>query len=236
MARSLQATLIPPALPSIAGLDIGAIYRPAGTGEEVGGDFYDAFQIAVDDWVAVIGDVCGKGVDAAVVTALTRYTCRAASVEHDDPSRVLEIINEVLLHNDNDRHCSAAVVRLRRIEQGWTATISLAGHPPALLRSSVTGALTEFGTFGSLLGIFPEPSFFVESCVLGPGDVLALYTDGVTEARRGDEFFGEQRLHRVLLEASGSAQQLADSVLESSLEFQLDRPRDDIAVVVLRVP
>ena len=96
-------------------------------------------------------------------------------------------------------------------------------------------SLTEFGQFGSLLGIFPEPTFYVDSRVLGPGDVLVLYTDGVTEARRGDEYFGEPRLHRVLLEGEGSAQQVAERVLESSLEFQLGNPRDDIAVVVLRV-
>ena len=82
LARTLQQTLIPPALPHDPGLDVAAVYRPAGDGDEIGGDFYDVFQIGVDDWVVAVGDVQGKGVDAAVVTALARYTIRAAAVEH----------------------------------------------------------------------------------------------------------------------------------------------------------
>ena len=106
MARTLQSTLVPPASPTIPGLDVGAAYRPAGSGQEVGGDFYDVFEIAVDDWVVVVGDVCGKGVDAAVVTSLARYTCRAGAVEHGDPSEVLAIVNEVLRHHAGRRHCT----------------------------------------------------------------------------------------------------------------------------------
>ena len=117
------------------GLDVGAVYRPAGSGEEVGGDFYDVFQIAVDDWVVVIGDVCGKGVDAAVVTALARYTCRAASVEHDDPARVLIVVNEVLLNHESRRHCSAAVARVRRVDH-VLVSLDFAGRPSARTAAS----------------------------------------------------------------------------------------------------
>jgi sigma-B regulation protein RsbU (phosphoserine phosphatase) len=235
MARTLQATLVPPAAPNIPGLDLGAVYRPAGTGEEVGGDFYDVFQIAIDDWVIVVGDVCGKGVDAAVVTALARYTCRAAAVEHDDPGRVLTIVNEILLRHTGRRHCTAALARLRRVNGAWTITISLAGHPAALVRSGDASEPVEFGRFGSLLGVFAEPVFYLESRSLQAGDVVVLYTDGVTEARREQHMFGEHRLHRLVKHADGSAQKIADVILDEVLRYQRDDPHDDIAVVVVRV-
>ena len=234
MAGTLQSTLVPPASPKIPGLDVGAVYRPAGSGQEVGGDFYDVFQIAVDDWAIVVGDVCGKGVDAAVVTALARYTCRAAAVEHDDPSRVLTIVNEVLLHHDGRRHCTAALARLRRCDGAWMLTMSLAGHPPALIRSEAPEPV-EFGRFGSLLGVFAEPSFFVDSRRLHAGDLVVLYTDGVTEARREQHLFGERRLHRLVSDAGGSAQGIADLILHDVLTYQRGDPRDDIAVVVVKV-
>jgi sigma-B regulation protein RsbU (phosphoserine phosphatase) len=236
MARTLQSTLLPPAPPKIRGLDIGAVYRPAGSGEEVGGDFYDVFQIAVDDWVVVIGDVCGKGVDAAVVTALARYTCRAVSVEHDDPARVLTVVNEVLLNHESRRHCSAALARVRRVGQAWSVSISLAGHPPALLRRNQRDEVSEFGKYGTLLGIFADTSFVTETCSIGAGDVLVLHTDGVTEARRGDDYFGEDRLHELVVKGDGTAQEIADGLVAHVLDFQEGHPRDDIAVLVLRVP
>ncbi|MEP7047884.1 MAG: SpoIIE family protein phosphatase [Ilumatobacteraceae bacterium] len=236
MARTLQATLVPPAPPTIPGLDVGAVYRPAGSGEEVGGDFYDVFQVAVDDWAIVVGDVCGKGVEAAVVTALARYTCRAASVEHGRPDGVFQIVNEVLLYDGDKRHCTAALMRARRVDGAWHGTISLAGHPAALLRRAGATELAEFGTYGSLLGIFPLPRFTAESRRLESGDVLLLYTDGVTEARQGDSYFGEERLHRLLVEVEGGAQEIADLVVDAVLDFQDGNPRDDIAVVVIQVP
>jgi sigma-B regulation protein RsbU (phosphoserine phosphatase) len=236
MARTLQSTLVPPAAPKIPGLDIGAVYRPAGSGQEVGGDFYDVFQIAVDDWAVVVGDVCGKGVDAAVVTALARYTCRAAAVEHDDPSRILAIVNEVLVREAGRRHCTAAFARLRRVGGAWTITLSLAGHPPALIRGGEAQDPVEFGRFGSLLGVFVEPTLLVESRRLQAGDVVVLYTDGVTEARREQHLFGERRLQRLVRDAEGSAQHIAEVILQNVLAYQADDPRDDIAVVAVRVP
>lgn len=236
MARTLQSTLLPPESPRIPGLDVGAVYRPAGSGLEVGGDFYDVFQIAVDDWAVVVGDVCGKGVDAAVVTALARYSCRAAAVEHADPSRVLAIVNGVLLHHDGRRHCTAALARLRREDGAWSLTMSLAGHPPALVRAGEATEPVEFGRFGSLLGVFDEPRFFVDSSALQAGDVVVMYTDGVTEARREHHLFGETRLRRLVRDAGGSAQNIADEVLGDVLAYQRGDPRDDIAVVVVKVP
>jgi sigma-B regulation protein RsbU (phosphoserine phosphatase) len=181
LARTLQTTLIPPALPRVDGLDLGAVYRPAGTGEEVGGDFYDVFQVSADDWVVAIGDVCGKGVDAAIVTALVRYTTRAAAVEHAEAGRVLEVVNDVLIRHDTERFCTVALLRLRRRAGAWNVTIALGGHPFPLLRRDDGPELAEAGRPGLLLGVFASPQLPEHTIELRPGDSLVLYTDGVTE-------------------------------------------------------
>jgi phosphoserine phosphatase RsbU/P len=236
LARTLQTTLIPPSVPTIEGLDIAAVYRPAGDGAEVGGDFYDVFQIAAGDWALAIGDVCGKGVDAAVVTALVRYTARAAAVEHHEPARVLDVVNEMLIRHDTDRFCTAAFLRLRRSERGWVVTLSRAGHPPPLVKRHGDGSLTEAGRPGPLLGVFEQPTRHDDAIALAPGDVVVLYTDGVTEGRRSNDFFGEDRLAALVAAIDGTAQLYADRILEEVLAYQRNDTRDDIAIVVVRVP
>ena len=153
LARTLQQTLIPPAPPDIPGLDVAAAYRPAGAGDEVGGDFYDIFELGADDWMIAVGDVCGKGVEAAVVTSLVRSTIRDAAIRHRLPSEVLDIVNPVLLDHDSNKYCTVALVRLRRTERSWTATVTCAGHPPPLLIR--TGQQTiPVGQPDLLLGVF----------------------------------------------------------------------------------
>ena len=237
LARTLQQTLIPPAPPLVAGLDIAAVYRPAGRGDEIGGDFYDIFEIAEDDWVVAVGDVCGKGVVAAVVTAVARHTIRAAAVRHPDLSQVLDTLNEVLLRDRSDRFCTAGLVRLRKGPDGWVATVTSAGHPLPFV--SVAAARAEpVGGTGTLLGVLEEPTFRVEHVPLRSGDRLVLYTDGVTEARRDLELFGDERLLDAIDSAAAhdSAEPTTERILESVLDFQRGVPRDDIVVVVIRVP
>lgn len=234
LARTLQQTLIPPTPPAIPGLDVAAVYRPAGAGEEVGGDFYDVFQLAEDDWVVAVGDVCGKGVDAAVVTALARYAIRAAAVQQPGPDAVLHALNEVLLHHESDRFCTVALMRLRRLDATWTATVCSGGHPlPLLVRD---GKATDAGGPGSLLGVLADAAFQETVVALQPGDALVLYTDGVTEARHGAEFFEEAGLVESVASAAASASAITAGVLADVLAFQGDNPRDDIAVVAVRVP
>jgi phosphoserine phosphatase RsbU/P len=234
LARTLQETLIPPTPPQIPGLDIAAHYRPAGDGTEVGGDFYDIFQVGAGDWAIVLGDVCGKGIDAAVITALVRYTVRAVSVEHPLPARALALVNEVLRQHRTARFCTVAFVRLRQVGGHWECLISSAGHPLPMLRPA-SGPVRVVGRPGTLLGVVDAPLLHDVPVRLGPGDALLLYTDGIPEARNGDRFFGERRTAEVLGRPAGSAAESAAGLLNDVLEFQGDVPRDDIALVVVRV-
>jgi sigma-B regulation protein RsbU (phosphoserine phosphatase) len=234
LARTLQSTLIPPSPPNLPGLDVSASYRPAGDGEEVGGDFYDVFQIGPGDWVVALGDVCGKGVEAAVLTALVRYTLRALTVQEQAPSVVLASLNQVLLEDGSDRFSTVVLVRLRRDDHGWVATISTAGHPLPL-HVGRDSPVREVGQIGSLVGAFRDVRMADTELRLEPGDVLTMFTDGVTEGRRGPEFFGEQRLRDAVVQHS-DAHYPAEAIVAEVLEFQQGTARDDIAVVVVRVP
>ena len=236
LARTLQQTLIPPSPPDIPGLDIAAAYRPAGSGDEVGGDFYDVFQIAPGDWVVAIGDVCGKGVEAAVVTALARHTIRAAAVHQHRPSEILATLNAVLLRHETSRFCTVTLVRLRQGTDSWRATVCSGGHPPPI--HCCTGTTPgPTGASGTLLGVIPDPELHDHDVELLPEQTLLLYTDGVTEARKGKEFFGEERLGKVVSVPNlDSAEALVSVALEAVMEFQSGNPRDDVALVGIRVP
>jgi phosphoserine phosphatase RsbU/P len=233
LARTLQQTLIPHEPPTIPGLDVAAAYRPALDGTSVGGDFYDVFEIADDDWIVSVGDVCGKGADAAVVTALARYTIRAGAVRHRGNAGVLDTVNDVLLRDSSDRFVTSTLVRLRCAGGRWSASISCAGHPPPVL---ARGGEARFARVtGDLLGVKYAPSFGESVEELAPGDVMVLYTDGVTEARRpSGEFFGEERLLEVVRRSAGPAAVTVDAVVDAVLGHQDGVPRDDIVVVAVR--
>ncbi|QIK64938.1 SpoIIE family protein phosphatase [Nocardioides sp. HDW12B] len=235
LAQTLQQTLIPPSPPLVPGLEVAAVYRPAGTGEEVGGDLYDVFQVADDDWVVVLGDVCGKGVQAAVVTALVRYTIRASSVLAPDPARVLADLDTVLLAHGSERFCTVVLLRLRRHEGAWTVRMVVGGHPLPLLKSG-DDPPTPVGTPGVLVGAFPDVERTSTELALLPGDQVLLYTDGVTEGRRGRVMYDDDRLAATVASHTGDAASLTETVLADVLEFQGGLPRDDIALVALRVP
>ena len=236
LARTLQQTLIPPVLPEIPGLELAAAYRPAGRGDEVGGDFYDVFQRGDGDWVVTLGDVCGKGVEAAVVTSLVRHTVRALAVSERSPAELLRQLNTVLLVSsaDPDRFCTVVVLRLHRTADGWEVTVSSGGHPlPLLLRPGASPA--PVGEPGMVVGIFESVPYVESTVVLAPGDSLFAYTDGATEARRGDAFFGEERLLGTISAAAGPTG-LVHRVLDEVLDFQGQLPRDDIALLAVGVP
>ncbi len=236
LAHTLQATFLPPEIIAVPGLDVAGAYRPAGDGREVGGDFYDVFETGRDTWAIVLGDVCGKGPEAAVVTALARYTVRAEALRTPYPSAVLAALHEALVRYHPDRFCTALFARLDHGPDGVRFTVASGGHHlPLCLRSDA--AFESVGTPGTILGMLDAPRLTDSTTLLGPGDVVVLYTDGVVEARRDREFFDAERLRAAVAgTATTSAQQIADSVVATALDFQQGHAKDDIAVVVIKVP
>jgi sigma-B regulation protein RsbU (phosphoserine phosphatase) len=236
LSHTLQQSFVPPSHPQIPGLDLATAYKPAGEGAEIGGDFFDVFEISPDDWCLVIGDVCGKGIEAALVTALARHTIRAAAVRQPEPSAMLTTLNEVLLHHETDRFCTVALARLRRHASGWILTVSCGGHPLPLLVGPGNPPVA-IGAPGSLVGIFATPRFHDSQIELEPGQAIVAYTDGVTEARgAGRELFGELRLAGSLGRGFGSAADLVDGLLGDVLAFQTGKPTDDLAIVAVARP
>jgi sigma-B regulation protein RsbU (phosphoserine phosphatase) len=235
LARTLQDTLLPPALPSIPGLNVAAVYRPAGDGSQVGGDFYDVFQVGPDDWVVMLGDVCGKGVRAAVVTSLVRHTLRAVTVMEADPARVLSTLNAVMLESrDDDRFCTVILIRLTNGPEGWGVAMASGGHAPPLLVRGRHVAPVPFEP-GTLIGVFDDATFTSTAFALKPGDTLLLHTDGATEARHESDFFGDERLKKSVRRHEGSPDLVVNGVLADVLTFQDGRASDDIALVAVSV-
>jgi sigma-B regulation protein RsbU (phosphoserine phosphatase) len=235
LAQTLQQTLIPPAPPVIPGLDLAAAYHPAGHGAEVGGDFYDVFRVGPDEWVVTLGDVCGKGYDAAIVTTLVRHTIRALTVGERSPARVLAGLDGVLRNHDTDRFCTAVVLRLAHAVDGWQLTAALGGHPaPLLVRRD--GTAESIGGRGPLLGVLDDARFTDEELRLGPGDAVFLYTDGVLEGRRGPEMFGEERLSATIERVGAHPAELVAEVVRGVLEFSDGTLRDDVALLAFGVP
>jgi PAS domain S-box-containing protein len=236
IARTLQRSLLP-RLPEIPGVEVGVEYLPVGEENEVGGDFYDLIE-ADGCWIAVIGDVSGKGAAAAAVTALIRYTIRTVAMREDEPSAVLSALNEAMIRQlDEDQFCTVACARLRPSAGGFELTAARGGHPsPLLLRAD--GSIEAIGPPGKAMGVFPDPELGNRTIGLRAGDAAVFYTDGVVEARGPDgSFFGEERLRALLrscvgLEASAIAGKLRDVILE----YGEGNPRDDLAVLVVRVP
>jgi serine phosphatase RsbU (regulator of sigma subunit) len=234
VARTLQASLRPPRLPEIPGVELAAAFDPAGDGGEIGGDFYDLFRTGEDTWGVVIGDVCGKGASAAALTALARYTIRVAAMQGQSPSRVLSVLNDALLQQgSDDASCTAAYVSYFG---SGRLIVSCGGHPlPLLLRAN--GEVERVGRSGTLLGAFEEPDLAEEEAKLEPGDSLLLFTDGVVEARSKQEAFDENALERMLSSCAGLPADVIVRRIESEvLGVQKGRPRDDVALLLLRVP
>jgi sigma-B regulation protein RsbU (phosphoserine phosphatase) len=236
LAEILQRSFLPPDTVAVPGLDIGGAYRPAGDGSEVGGDFYDVFRTGTDTWGVVLGDVCGKGASAAVVTALARYTVRAEALHVPSPATALEGLHRALRSSYPRTLCTVLLLLLDPVAEGHRLTIATGGHPLPMCRRA-DGSLQTLGRPGRFVGMTPAADISESTAFLGPGDLAVLYTDGVTEARAGDVFLTEAGIARVLGASAGmTAQAVADAVVAAALDFQQGRARDDIAVVVIRKP
>ncbi len=238
IARTLQRSLLPPHLPQIPGVELGAEYLSAGEANEVGGDFYDVINTVEDGWICAIGDVRGKGAEAAAVTALARYTVRAVTMSNDLPSAILSGLNEAMVRQlPEDRFCTAACARLEPLDDGpgVGVDVSRAGHPPPLVVRA-DGSVEEISCPGRALGVFPDAELGDTHTRLMPGETMVFYTDGVTEARSPDgSFFGEERLRQFVgAHAHEHAALLAAELKNVVLNFQEGYARDDLAVLVLR--
>jgi PAS domain S-box-containing protein len=236
VAEALQKSLLPPRLPEIPGVELARSYLAAGRGNEVGGDFYDVFDLGDGAWALVIGDVCGKGPDAAAVTGLARHTIRAAAMQERKPSRILATLNDAILQQRADNmFCTVALARIRIRDGRCRMTICCGGHPlPFVLRAD--GSVETAGVPGTLLGIFPDPEMSDIAVDLRPGDAVVLYTDGVIEEHGHGEFFGRDRLLSVLHSCAGNdAHTIAATIERSLLEFRGTPPSDDIATLVARI-
>jgi PAS domain S-box-containing protein len=232
IARILQASLLPPALPAIPGVELASVYRPGLEGFEVGGDFYDVFDLGDGRWGVVLGDVMGKGAEAAAITALARHTVRAAAIRTDQPTDVLRDLNQALFRADSERFCTAAFGFLD-LNDRPRFSMSSGGHPPPLLRSATD--VTPLAADGLILGPFREWTGTQVSIDLEPADLVLMYSDGVTEARRGSEQFGLERLQEALLgSCSAAVAETVERVVDAVGRFATAQT-DDIALVAMRV-
>ena len=229
VARTLQRSLLPEALPQIPGWEVAVLYRPAGQGNRVGGDFYDFWEVG-GGWVMMIGDVAGKGVGAAAVTSLVRHTAWAASEYEPDPVQILTRVDAALKRRPSLSVCTALCLRFSM----GRGVIAAGGHPLPLLLDA--DGVREVGHHGSLLGAFADVKWHEAPISVEPGETLVAITDGVTDTvGESGERFGNLRLSETLAEVRDESPMVIRQHLVQALEsFQVGAQADDTAVVVMR--
>jgi sigma-B regulation protein RsbU (phosphoserine phosphatase) len=240
LTRTLQRTLLPPALDSVPGLDVAAHYHIASV-DEVGGDFYDLFLLTRGTWGLFLGDVCGKGAAAAAITSLARYTLRAAAVYDPEPAAVLANLNTVLNHEYNGadpRFCTVVFGLLTPCTDGFRIVLASGGHPPALLLRADGSADYLPTPGGQLVGVLPDAHIATTAVRLAPGDTLLLYTDGLTEAQTGrsGERYGDEALLDFARALAPTTAEAAVGALSSLLDTFGTGLDDDTAVLAVSVP
>ncbi len=238
ISQSLQRSLLPPGLPDIPGVEVDVIYRAAGEGNEVGGDFYDLFPIAEGSYGFAIGDVCGTGPEAAAVTGLARHALRLLAREGLGGPAVLERLNAAILDEGaRSRFLTLLYGELRPQPDGSAQLkVVCAGHPLPL-RLSQDGTVTPAAEPQPLLGVIDDLELYEETVTLDPGDVLLCVTDGVTERREGSRMLGDDGLAEVLTTCTGlTAGAVSARIMRAVERFAADPPSDDMAILALRVP
>jgi serine phosphatase RsbU (regulator of sigma subunit) len=237
VGEALQRSLLPPAIPTLPGVDVGVVYEPAGESTAVGGDFYDLFALGGGRWCWVVGDVCGTGAEAAAVTGLARHTIRALAMSGFPVGVTLERLNAAILDEGERGRFLTLVCGVLEPGRGGRIRLRLvvAGHPPPFL---VRGSeVHQVGQPQALLGVEERVTYTEEELVLERGDLLVTVTDGVLEGRDGDRMLGEAGFELTLTEAADlSAQMAADHVRRHVLDFVSGPHLDDMAVLAIRVP
>ncbi|MER7480165.1 SpoIIE family protein phosphatase [Streptomyces sp. NPDC126510] len=240
----LQRSLVPDSLPAVPGLETAVHYHTASP-DQLGGDFYDLFPVAGGRWAFFLGDVCGKGPEAASLTSLTRYTLRAAAHHDPDPASALSTLNAVLHErytgDGNPRYCTCIFGTVEPGGEHGRAVVRLAsgGHPPALVLRADGRAEFLPTPGGLLIGVVPGAPIGTAETVLEPGETLVLYTDGLTEARVGpgrDDLYGEDALHAFATDHAPAAPHEVITALTGLLDGFGDGLDDDTALLALGVP
>jgi len=236
VAQTLQTRLLPKSLPRMPGMDVAARYLPANDVLQAGGDFYDLFERDDGSWKAVIGDVCGKGPEAAALMGFVRFTMRAVSRQDTKPSEALVKLNRALREELEDERgaefCTAAVVRLRPHDDGARLTVAVAGHPlPFIVRAD--GRVEHAGAPGTLLGVFESIDVSDEIVELGGDDVLVMVTDGVLEAS-DEPGWASHTIPELLAGSRGMSSQAIADRIEEAISLIEDRRTDDVAVLVIQ--
>ncbi|MET9227853.1 SpoIIE family protein phosphatase [Lentzea sp. NPDC003310] len=239
ITERLTRDLLPPALRRYAHVELAGRYRASGATERVGGDFYDVHELPDDRLFVVLGDVCGKGLDAAAQTGKVRTAVHALLQVVTDHDQVLHALNQALLTTDESRFITTVVGTVTPVEEGLHVRLTSGGHlPPLIVRAN--GEVEVAATKGTLVGILESIITATDEVVLAPGDSCLLYTDGITEAHGGplgDEEFGEERLRRALKDCGGMpAEALAEHVHMLAAQWVGEGAHDDMAVLAITAP
>lgn len=241
ITETLMRDLLPPSLQHISGVEFAGGYRPAQDSERVGGDFYDVHPGAEgsDETLAVLGDVCGKGLEAAVLTGKIRSALHALLPMADDHLRLLHLLNNALLSDDHARFVTLVLASVSRSGADVRMRITCAGHPPPLIIRA-DGRVEEAATLGTLIGALPEIHASTWETRLGPGETCLMFTDGITEAQGGllgRDQFGEERLRRAAAECAGMpAEAVVERVQMLATEWVGRNSHDDMAVLAVTAP
>jgi integral membrane sensor domain MASE1/serine phosphatase RsbU (regulator of sigma subunit) len=236
IARTLEESLLPSSMPTIPAVDVAVRFLPAGEPHRVGGDFYDVFATGDHSWGIVVGDVCGKGPEAAAVTGLARHTIRAAALHERGPSAILRLLNTAIREQPGRQElCSAAFARLE-VAGSMPArlTVSSAGHPlPIVLRSDAT--VEVLGGPGTLLGVTEDPTLEDTACELASGDAVVLYTDGLLDAYAPARTYRGSDVRALVASCAGmGADAMVERIAGTLLAVEDAAPRDDIAILAVR--
>ncbi|MFJ9059884.1 PP2C family protein-serine/threonine phosphatase [Streptomyces sp. NPDC102409] len=241
ITRTLMRDLLPPRLNRVNGVEFAGGYQPSAARDRVGGDFYDVHPGSTPDdaSLAVLGDVCGKGLDAAVLTGKIRNTLQALTPMAGDHEQMLRLLNGALLNSHHTRFATLVLASVRREENRVRLRLTSAGHPaPLVIRND--GRVEEIETRGTLVGALPHIEARTVETYLRPGETCLLYTDGVTEARGGplgDELFGEERLKRAMGECGGMpGTAVVEHVQMLASQWLHDGRHDDMALVAITAP